>query len=89
MVFFVLVPADLFVDLRGEMELDRGVVGPLGIQKPFALGQIDGVAVFVVGDIGVFEPGEILQLPRVFTGDPAGLVKRQGVKLDRSAVLVQ
>ena len=48
----------LFVDLRSKMELDGRVVGTLRIQEPFALGQIDEVSILVLGDIGVFEPGE-------------------------------
>jgi len=61
---------------RREMELDGGIIGPLRIQEPFALRQVDNVAILVLGDIRMFETGELLQLFGVRTGDPAGLIER-------------
>ena len=70
------------------MELDLRIVGTLRIQVPFALGQVDRISILIYTDIGMFEPGKILQLLRVFTGDPAGFIKRKGVELNGNAIFV-
>ena len=79
----------LFMDLRGEMELDPGIIGPFRIQEPFALRQIDQVSIFVLGDIGVFEPGKIFQLPRIVARYPAGLIEWHRIELYRCSILMQ
>jgi hypothetical protein len=77
------------MDLRSKMKFDLRVIGPFRIQKPFALRQINQVAVLVFGDIGMFKTGKILQLFGVFAGDPAGLIKWHRIELHRCAIFMQ
>ena len=75
--------------LRGKMEFDVGVVDPFGIQEPFALRQVDRIAVFILRNIGVLETGKVLQFFGIRAGDPAGFVKWQGIELYRCPVFMQ
>src|SRR5579859_497829 len=77
------------MDLRGKMEFYFRVVGPFRIQKPFTLSQVYEISILVFGYIGMFEPGKILQFFGVVARDPAGLVKRLGIELNGSAILMQ
>ena len=56
------------------------VIGSFRIQEPFALGEVDQVAILIVGDIGVLETDKVFQLFGIGTGEPAGLEKRQGIE---------
>lgn len=52
-------PGHLLMYLGGKMESYLGVVGPFRIQEPLALREIDQVSVFVLCDIGMFEPRKV------------------------------
>ena len=70
------------------MEFDIGIILPLGIEKPFALGQVNQVPVLILRDIGLLVTGKVFQLFGVpCSGSQQSLVKRQTIHLYRSAIL--
>lgn len=49
----------------------------LGIQEPFALGEVHRMAVFVFAGVGLFKAQEVLQFSFIGAGQPAGFIERQ------------
>jgi len=56
------------------MEFYFGVVLDFGVEEPFALGEVDEVAVFVFHNVGLLEAGEVFD-GFFIAGHPAGFVK--------------
>ena len=77
------------MNLAGEMEFNIRIILPLGIEEPFALCQVNRVAVLVFTGIALFKAQEIFQFFLVFAGKPACLIKRQCSEFAGCAIFVQ
>src|SRR4051812_6590294 len=74
--------------LRSKMKLYFRVIGPLSVQIPFRLRQVNQVPVFIRYNICLFKADKVFDL--LFrTSNPACLVERQGIKLAGSSILLQ
>jgi hypothetical protein len=71
-----------------KMKLDIRIVLHFRIEEPFALGEVNGMTVFVFCRVLLFETQEIVQLGLVGAGKPAGFVKRQASEFAGSAILL-
>src|SRR6185312_3683923 len=71
------------------MKANIRVVADLRIQEPLALREINHLPVLVLRNIILFEPGKIIQLFLILSGEPAGFEKGQIIELHGGGIFMQ